>query len=231
MANARFSSNFHCVENLHEVIYITKEMNFMPNSLVHLKVANEISKKYVELDCPQYYLGIIAPDTVNLYGFAEKSKRWAAHIRAKDLNIWENNIIEFYKQNIEEYDNKYLFGYLIHVLTDIVFDRIYEKELLDKIHTRGEFEDEFGYYHQELRKYEASQINEIWWKDVISKLNQAEGITINSINATEIEKWRDKKIKEYDGKEKMKADMINQELIQRAANQVEEILIKNNIMK
>ena len=203
----------------------------MPNALVHLNVANKIAKKHINLDESQYYLGIIVPDTVNLYGFAEKSKRWAAHIRAKDLNVWESNIIEFYNQNKEKYDNNYLVGYVIHVLTDIVFDRIYEKELLDKIHTRGEFEDEFGYYHQELRKYEASQIEEKWWKEVVEKLNKAVGIEINSIDADEIEKWRDKKVREYEEKEKMQADMINEELIEKATEQVEEILSKNMIIE
>ena len=53
----------------------------MPNILVHLKVADEIAKKHEILDNPNYYLGIITPDAVNLYGFAEKPKRWAAHIR------------------------------------------------------------------------------------------------------------------------------------------------------
>jgi len=203
----------------------------MPNALVHLNVANKIAKKHINLDESQYYLGIIVPDTVNLYGFAEKSKRWAAHIRAKDLNVWESNIIEFYNQNKEKYDNNYLVGYVIHVLTDIVFDRIYEKELLDKIHRRGVFEDEFEFYHQELRKYEASQIEEKWWKEVVEKLNKAVGIEINSIDADEIEKWRDKKIKEYEEKEKMQADMINEELIEKATEQVEEILSKNMIIE
>lgn len=203
----------------------------MPNSLVHLKVGNEIAKKYKELDYPQYYLGTIAPDTVNLYGFAEKSKRWAAHIRAEDLDEWENNIIQFYKQNINKYDNKYLIGYLIHILTDIVFDRIYEDELLEEIHNRGVFADEFEFYHQELRKYEASQIEENWWKNVVEKLKKAVGIDINSIKSKDIEKWRDKKIKEYEEKEKSQFDMINEELIYKAIKQVEEILIKRGIIE
>ena len=203
----------------------------MPNALVHLNVANKIAKKHINLDESQYYLGIIVPDTVNLYGFAEKTKRWAAHIRAKDLNVWESNIIEFYNQNKEKYDNNYLVGYVIHVLTDIVFDRIYEKELLDEIHRRGVFEDEFEFYHQELRKYEASQIEEKWWKEVVEKLNKAVGIEINSIDADEIEKWRDKKVREYEEKEKMQADMINEELIEKATEQVEEILSKNMIIE
>jgi len=203
----------------------------MPNALVHLNVANKIAKKHINLDESQYYLGIIVPDTVNLYGFAEKSKRWAAHIRAKDLNVWESNIIEFYNQNKEKYDNNYLVGYVIHVLTDIVFDRIYEKELLDEIHRRGVFEDEFEFYHQELRKYEASQIEEKWWKEVVEKLNKAVGIEINSIDADEIEKWRDKKVREYEEKEKMQADMINEELIEKATEQVEEMLSKNMIIE
>ena len=73
----------------------------MPTILFHLKVANEYVKKNNEYDTNSFYLGIIAPDAVNAYGFASKEKRWGAHIRDKDLNKWKDNVIEFYKENIK----------------------------------------------------------------------------------------------------------------------------------
>jgi len=202
----------------------------MPYTLVHLKVGSEIAKKYKKYDKPQYYLGLIAPDAVNLNGFAEKDIRWSAHIRAKDLEIWENNIIKYYFENYNNYDNEYILGYLIHVLTDIVFDRMYNPCILNLIHEKKIFENEFENYHNELEKYECSQINEEWWKETVNKLKQSKGININKIDSKEIEMWRDKNINQYSKKQEMKYDIISPELMNNAIIEVEKLLIKHNIL-
>ena len=101
----------------------------MPEILIHLRVGYEVNKKYKAKNEEQYYLGCILPDAVNAYGFASKEKRWNSHKRDKDLNKWEESIIEFYKKNIEKYPEDYLKGYLVHVLTDVIADKFYDKYL------------------------------------------------------------------------------------------------------
>ena len=44
----------------------------MPNIIIHEKVAYNISKKYKSLANAEFYLGALAPDAVNLNGFAPK---------------------------------------------------------------------------------------------------------------------------------------------------------------
>ena len=70
----------------------------MPTCLFHLNVSKKIAEKYPKYDTPNFYIGTIAPDAVNLNGFAEKNIRWAAHKRAKNLDEWKQNIIEFYNK-------------------------------------------------------------------------------------------------------------------------------------
>ena len=67
----------------------------MPNIMIHEKVAYNIAQKHKNLDTPNFYLGALAPDAVNLNGFASKEKRWTSHLRDKDLKVWRKNIIEF----------------------------------------------------------------------------------------------------------------------------------------
>ena len=47
----------------------------MPTTMIHEKIAYDLAKKYPELDTSDFYLGILAPDTPNLHGFAPKEMR------------------------------------------------------------------------------------------------------------------------------------------------------------
>ena len=202
----------------------------MPNALVHLNVGNKLVKKYKKLDDEKFYLGLITPDSNKINDNLEKSERWRAHLRAKNLDVWEDNVIKFYDDNIDKYDKNYLLGYCIHILTDIVFDRIYFDKNIDQIHQMGIWQDEFEFYHENLRKYEANQTFENWWKEVLRKIKHAKGISINLLSIDEIEKWRDKKLEEYEDLEKCNYGFITEELIDEATKDVEKILIKNKMV-
>ena len=87
----------------------------MPTPIIHLKIGYEYAKNHKEYDNKQFYLGVIAPDAVNLNGFAEKEKRWGAHIRNKELDIWKKNITEFYENNKKNFDKNYIYGYFVSI--------------------------------------------------------------------------------------------------------------------
>ena len=70
----------------------------MPNIFIHEKVAYNIAKENKYLDTPNFYLGVMAPDAVNLNGFAPKEERWTSHLRDKKLSTWRQNIIDFYNK-------------------------------------------------------------------------------------------------------------------------------------
>ena len=92
----------------------------MPSILFHELVGYKIASKYKKYDTNNFYLGLMVPDSVNAYGFASKENRWRTHRRDKNLDIWQENVIKFYKENKGKFEETYLAGYVIHILTDII---------------------------------------------------------------------------------------------------------------
>lgn len=106
----------------------------MPSTLFHLRVGYEFAEKYKKYDNPKFYLGVIAPDAVNLHGFAKKEIRWKTHNRDWNLEVWQNNIIDLYNNLKNVNDNDFLLGYIVHILTDLVVDDLYlNKGIYDDI--------------------------------------------------------------------------------------------------
>lgn len=201
----------------------------MPTSLIHLKIGYEHAKKHNQYNNKEFYLGLIAPDAVNLNGFAEKEKRWGAHIRHKDLETWKDNIFNFYKENKEKYDNSYIYGYLIHVLTDIYFDEKNSKEIFPKIEAKAGKEKRREEYSNQMDLYECSQIEEEWWKYVKKQLEDSKAETINGIDKHKIEEWKKLILDRYDKKEKNQYEIITPEYIDEIENELEKYIKKVNI--
>ena len=97
----------------------------MPTVLIHEEVAYNIAKKYKQLDNKDFYLGALAPDTVNLNGFASKEERWNSHLRNENLDTWLENVKKFYNENKDKYNKYFLLGYVLHIITDIVHDKYF----------------------------------------------------------------------------------------------------------
>lgn len=201
----------------------------MPTSLIHLKIGYEYAQKHKEYDNKQFYLGVIAPDAVNLNGFAEKEKRWGAHLRDKNLEIWKNNILNFYKQNKEKNDNSYIYGYFIHVLTDIYFDEKNPDEIFPKIQLKVGKEKSREEYSKQMDLYECSQLEEKWWKYVEQQLKQSKAETINGIQEQEIEAWKNLILDRYTHKIKEEYDIITPEYLSEIKNELEKYIKKSNI--
>lgn len=96
----------------------------MPSFPVHLLIAQMLSEKLGITNKPSFLLGSIAPDSVNLKGFADQKTRYSAHIRSVDYNVWKNQLAEFYKDNADAFcdDIDFLKGYVFHCITDIAWD-------------------------------------------------------------------------------------------------------------
>ncbi len=88
----------------------------MPTAAIHEEVTYLITRKYSKLDTSDFYLGVIAPDSINLEGFAPKEIRWTSHLRAKNLDIWLENVKEFYQNNKNNYNEYFLLGYILHII-------------------------------------------------------------------------------------------------------------------
>ncbi len=160
----------------------------MPTILFHELVGNKIAKNDLNLDTNDFYLGLMVPDSVNAYGFASKEDRWRTHVRDENLDKWQKNIIDFYKKNKENYEETYLKGYLIHVLTDIICDKIYQNELYPNLIKEGfDYNTAYKHYEEGIFKLECNNIDQKWWQEVKQKIKSAKILPICGMNKQMIE--------------------------------------------
>ena len=197
----------------------------MPSIMFHELVGYKFAKNNKKYDDELFYLGLIVPDAVNAYGFASKEKRWKAHFRDSNLDKWQENIFKFYYNNINNYENTYLMGYLIHVLTDIICDRIYQNKIYPMMLEKGYDKDKsYRLYEVGIKKFENCNINESWWEYVKSSFQKADRIEINNITEKMIGDWIDYIINNYGNRTYEKEDFIGEWFIDMVLNDIEIIM-------
>ena len=180
----------------------------MPNIMIHEEVGYFISKK-INNDSYNYFLGLLAPDAPNTYGFGKKEDRWLAHQRKNDYNEWRNPLKEFYEKEKNRYDKDFLLGYCVHILTDIIYDeflylKVREEILKDNI----TLEESHEVMRKDMDKYYFDEIEII--KDILKR----EKITyeINGISKELMYEWKNKILNELTNENKsiyMTNEIIN----------------------
>lgn len=165
----------------------------MPGAITHLKAAHIFIDKIGGIDnAPQFFLGSICPDSVNLNGHAPKEIRWPAHLRNGDLTVWENNAKRFYEENRNKYETSYLLGYILHIITDIVWDREYDRPLCAILHKNGvETENLKKMRWYEIDGYELRQVGSNWYAEVLNSLKNSKPEAIGTLNPNDVSSWRD----------------------------------------
>lgn len=165
----------------------------MPNVMIHEEVGYYLSKK-LNKNSYNYFLGIIAPDAPNTYGFGKKEDRWLAHQRKKDYNEWRNSLKDFYEKEKNNYDEDFLLGYYIHILTDIIYDDYLYLKVKEEI-LKSTIDKE--QYHEIMRddmdKYYFKEIEII--KDILSK--ESKTYEINGISKELMLEWKSKVLKDF----------------------------------
>ena len=168
----------------------------MPNIMIHEEVGHFLSKK-LNKNSYNYYLGLLAPDSPNTYGFGKKEDRWLAHQRRKDYNEWRNSLKEFYNQEKNNYNEDFLLGYYIHILTDIIYDDFLYLKVREEILKDGySLEESHDIMRNDMDKYYFNEIEEV--KNILSKENET--FEINGINKELMSKWKDKVLEEFTNK-------------------------------
>lgn len=173
----------------------------MPTVLIHEEVAYNIAKKYKQLDNKDFYLGALAPDTVNLNGFASKEERWNSHLRNENLDTWLENVKKFYNENKDKYNKYFLLGYVLHIITDIVHDKYFYQDIRTAMTKNNINEDD---QHPLLRKYmleygyldENNQIREY----INDLLKEHTGYNIKNISKEDLIAWKNKCFSNYNEK-------------------------------
>lgn len=169
----------------------------MPNIRIHEEVAFIYAKKHKEYDNKQFYLGVLAPDAVNVEGFAPKIERWTSHQRNKDYNTWRENIIKFYKENKDKYNKHFIYGYLFHVLTDIIYDDKYYLDVREKIlNDNISLEDSHNIMRQDMDNYGSNFKEFDHIKNKLSKID--EYYNILNIDKDQLKKWKEVNLEEVE---------------------------------
>ena len=196
----------------------------MPTILFHELIGHKIAQKNEKYDTSNFYLGLMVLDSVNAYGFASKDERWRTHFRDDNLDIWQNNIINFYKMNIDKYEKKYLMGYLIHVLTDIACDRIYQNELYPKLLEDGfNYNSAYAYYERGIEQLENSNIDKEWWNATKYKIKQADIIPICGMGKQMILDEIEYTINKYSKRRYEECGFIGEEFEEKVIDNIEKL--------
>lgn len=170
----------------------------MPNIMIHEEVGYFISKK-INKKSYNYFLGLLAPDAPNTYGFGKKEDRWLAHQRKNDYNEWRNSLKEFYEKEKNRYDKDFLLGYCVHILTDIIYDeflylKVREEILKDNIN----IEESHEVMRKDMDKYYFEEIEII--KDILNK--EKNTFEINGISKDLMYEWKNKTLNELTNENK-----------------------------
>ena len=166
----------------------------MPEIVIHEKVAYELAKLN-DLYSRDFFLGNMAPDSVNFLGFAPKEERWTSHVREKDRILWRKKLKDFYDKVKGNYPKEFILGYVTHILTDIVHDDyLYLKQRKEIKRDHNCDNDEAHLLlRDDMEKY---RFNE--WPEIIEVLKKNNNYyEILNINRELEEKWLNKKILEY----------------------------------
>ena len=159
----------------------------MASCMIHLYAGWLYAQKNTEfLDQPNFYLGCILPDCVNLGGFAKKEIRWHSHLRAADLSQWEENALAFYQKNRDSISAPLLTGYVIHILTDILWDRYFHEEIWSQAQKmEPQIQNGFDPGWNECFRFDKERLISPWWQNAIRPLlEQACPIPINGLSVS-----------------------------------------------
>ena len=192
----------------------------MPNIFIHEKVAYNIAKENKYLDTPNFYLGVLTPDAVNLNGFAPKEERWTSHLRDKNLSTWRQNIIDFYNKEKSNYASYFLDGYLIHILTDIIFDDYFYSNVIDLIKKdHKDIEDAHPLLLKSMNDYAIVNKDDKLIGYIKEKLNNADSLNIRNISKEQLLSWSKKQLN-YNESSSITNPYITDDLIEKITTQV-----------
>lgn len=169
----------------------------MPNWRVHMEIAKRLNEKlnFNDEDLNLFLLGSIAPDINNGYIVKDVSKicdHGKTHLYKEEDHSTYTNFYSKY-QNILE-TNPVAYGYFIHLYTDYLLNRDYEKKCCCNKWNEDEC---VKVKHKDLRIYDSKYINNTICLDdyqkAIQDLKQIEEISIDEQDIAKVINFLDKK--------------------------------------
>lgn len=190
----------------------------MPSTIIHTEVGYYLSRK-INISSYDYYLGVIAPDSPNLEGFAEKNIRWKSHQRDSNYTTWKNNIKVFYNENKNNYSKDFLIGYYIHILTDIIYDESLYLKVRNEITKENTLNEAHEIMRKDMDNYSFNEINII--ENILK--SSSKSYDILNINKDQLSKFKEKVINNFS--KKNKSVYINDTIINELNKKVYEELV------
>lgn len=175
----------------------------MPSAPIHLQVAMLVCDRLSVKDMPQFLLGSVAPDSVNLEGFAPKEVRYMAHARSISLSEWKKSAGELYSTLPKENPSQQSFalGVLTHIMTDILWDEFVQPTLFEAIKLESDTDDSLRERKWlELYRYNSRAIKMPFYKNAIELLKKAEPTEYRNISSELMASYRDYLVEGYKDK-------------------------------
>lgn len=204
----------------------------MPSATVHLKIAYMMKNEIGIKNEAEFYMGAIAPDSVNLDGYASEQERYSAHIRSKNYAEWKENIKRFYDEEKVRFigNEDFLKGYIFHLYTDIAWDETVQPNLFRFLRAQGFAEEKF----KEQKWRELFRLNYVlakqdWYGEAREKLKNAVFFETAGVTAELMKKYRDYILGDYE-KDKMISEppiYLNEDFILAAALRATEYFDEN----
>lgn len=179
----------------------------MPLQIIHLSVAKNIALRFKLGDLSQFYLGSISPDAIHMrhnYSRLEKRKTHLNPINERRFDVNEREFIKvllsFVKSNKDKCDLDFLWGYLIHILTDVYWiTRVAHKFVEDYEKDTSPTQDLRDAYYSDTNTLDQLLFNEsIWMNNVLGELKIARATDfLDLLTGQEINLWREHTLNGY----------------------------------
>ena len=181
----------------------------MPLPMVHLSVAKKIIDAGFNANrLSQFFLGSIAPDAIHIRKDADRLAKNDTHLIPKGekwIDVNEDDyfsfMVNYIDKNKDKADYDFLWGYGIHILTDMYWSKSVYLEFVEKFNkdTAPVQEERWAYYN-DTDVLDLLLYNECNWRiDVWLCLQNAEySDFINLLSAQEIRQWNERTLHWYD---------------------------------
>lgn len=171
----------------------------MASSMIHLYAGMRFAETFPQFDTPEFYFGCVAPDCVNLDGFAAKEVRWHAHRRAASVSEWKENLAAFCRET-DGADPQLKTGCAVHILTDILWDEFFHETIWTKAETLSLPCGGESPGWAECYRFDRSQIEKSWWTEKVRPaLQKAKVSSVNGLDKALLKRWQEHIAQNYQG--------------------------------
>lgn len=164
----------------------------MPSCVIHIYTAYRLRTALGTENIPDLLLGSVAPDGVNTSGQAPREIRYAAHQRVSDPDSWKRRISEFCRLERDKFSfcRDYFNGYVIHLLTDIVWDELVQPPMFEKLSEYVSADELRTEKWSEIHKYCRTLMASPHWEKLKGLLAQGQARSITTVTKEMVESLR-----------------------------------------